>query len=117
MVMPNLSKKDIKDIDYGNLTKRVVFTENDHRHAKLILRLRQDGLTQAAFFRHLITAYIEEDERIVDYIDEVKVQSKSRKAKTKKLREQGKAFTAACGFSDQQVHDLFDIIAEEHPDL
>lgn len=104
-------------IDYGNLTKRVVFTENDHRHAKLLLRLQQDGLTQAAFFRHLITAYIENEERIVDYIDEVKAQSKSRKAKTKKLREHGKQLTAECGFSDEQVDDLFDIIAQEHPDL
>jgi len=104
-------------IDYGNLTKRVVFTENDHRHAKLLLRLQQDGLTQAAFFRHLITAYIEGDERIVDYIDNVKNQSKARKVKTKRLREQGKQLLTDAGFSDQQLHDLFDIIAEEHPDL
>jgi len=104
-------------IDYGNLTKRVVFTENDHRHAKLLLRLQQDGLTQAAFFRHLITAYVEGDERIVDYIDNVKSQSKIRKAKTKRLREEGKQLVTDSGFSEQQVCDLFDIIAEEHPDL
>ena len=104
-------------IDYGNLTKRVVFTENDHRHAKLLLRLQQDGLTQAAFFRHLITAYIEGDERIVEYIDDVKTQSKTRKAKTKRLRDQGKQFVADSGFSEQQLVDLFDIIAEEHPEL
>jgi hypothetical protein len=104
-------------IDYGNLTKRVVFTENDHRHAKLLLRLQQDGLTQAAFFRHLITAYIEGDERIVEYIDDVKTQSKTRKAKTKRLRDQGKQFATDAGFSEQQLVDLFDIIAEEHPEL
>lgn len=104
-------------IDYGNLTKRVVFTENDHRHAKLILRLQHDGLTQAAFFRHIITAYIESDERIVDYIDEVKDQSKARKAKTKRLRDQGKETTKDLGLSEQQQHDLFDLIAQEHPDL
>ena len=80
-------------IDYGNLTKRVVFTENDHRHAQLLLRLQQDGLTQAAFFRHLITAYIEGDERIVEYIDEVKDQSKTRKQKSKRLRDSWKAIS------------------------
>jgi hypothetical protein len=105
------------EIDYGNLTKRVVFTENDHRHAKLLLRLQHDGLTQAAFFRHLITAYIEGDQRIVEYIDDVKDQSKVRKAKTKRLRDQGKQFVTDTGFSEQQVVDLFDIIAEEHPEL
>ena len=104
-------------INYGNLTKRVVFTENDHRHAKLLLRLQQDGLTQAAFFRHLSTAYVEGDDRIVDYIDEVKNQSKTRKAKTKRLRDLGKQFVTDTGFSEQQVVDLFDIIAEEHPEL
>ena len=104
-------------IDYGNLTKRVVFTENDHRHAKLILRLQHDGLTQAAFFRHIITAYIESDERIVNYIDEVKDQSKSRKAKTKRLRAKGKQSVHDLGLSDQQRYDLFDLIAQEHPDL
>ena len=109
--------EDSNDINYGKLTKRVVFTENDHRHAKLILRLRHDGLTQAACFRHLITAYIESDERVVNYIDEVKPQSKNKKAKSKKLRDQGKQFATACGFSDQQVHDLFDLIEEECPDL
>jgi hypothetical protein len=81
------------------------------------LRLQQDGLTQAAFFRHLITAYVEGDDRIVDYIDEVKDQSKTRKAKTKRLRTQGKQLVTDAGFSEQQVYDLFDIIAEEHPDL
>tara|TARA_Y100001963_G_scaffold138405_1_gene203116 strand:+ start:1263 stop:1583 length:321 start_codon:yes stop_codon:yes gene_type:complete len=104
-------------VDYGNLTKRVVFTENDHRHAKLLLRLQQDGLTQAAFFRHLVTAYIEGDERIVEYIDDVKDQSKIRKAQTKKLRARGKEIIKQAGFSEQQLVDIFDIIAEEHPDL
>jgi len=106
-----------RSIDYGKLTKRIVFTENDHRHAQLLLRLQQDGLTQAAFFRHLITAYIENDNRISEYIDEVKDQSKARKAKTKKLRTLGQQTLTDCGFSEQQIIDLFDIIAEENPDL
>jgi len=105
------------DIDYGKLTKRVVFTDTDHRHAQLLVRLNHDGLTQAKFFRHLITAYIEGDPRIVEYIDEVKTQSKTRKAKSKKLRHQGKQLVREAGFSEQQVHDLFDMIAQEHPDL
>jgi len=105
------------DIDYGNLTKKIVFVENDHRQAKLVVKLRQDGLTQSKFFRHLITAYLNEDERIISYVDEVKEQSKVKKAKTKKLRDQGKDALNDLGLSEIQVHDLFDIIAQEHPDL
>lgn len=104
-------------IDYGKLTKKIVFTENDHRQAQLVIKLQHEGMTQSAFFRHLITGFIEGDPRLVEYIDEVKNQSKARKSKTKKLRDQGKQLTMECGFSEQQVHDLFDIIAEEHPDL
>ena len=104
-------------IDYGKLTKQVVFTENDHRHAKLLIRLKHDGFTQAAFFREIITGYIEGDERILNYIDEVKPQSKRKKAKSKKLRQSGQETMTAHGFSDDQIIDIFDIIAEEHPEL
>jgi len=105
------------NIDYGKLTKRIVFTENDHRHAKLILRLQQDGLTQAAFFRHLVTAYIEGDDRILNFIDDVKDQSKNKKRQTKRLRSKGITTQEELGWSEQQLIDIFDIIAEEHPDL
>ncbi len=104
-------------IDYGKLTKQVVFTENDHRHAKLIVRLKHDGFTQAAFFREIITGYIEGDERIINYIDEVKAQSKVRKKKSQRLRQAGQITQADLGLSEQQLVDIFDIIAQEHPDL
>ena len=84
------------DIDYGNLTKKIVFTDNDHRQAKLIVKLRQDGLS---------------------YIDEVKPQSKVRKAKTATLRNTGSQRSRDLGLSEQQLVDVFDVIAKEHPDL
>ena len=105
------------EIDYGKLTKKIVFTDNDHRQAKLIIKLRADGLSQSAFFRHIITAYLEEDHRILSYIDEVKPQSKARKAKTATLRNAGSQKARDLGLSDQQVVDIFDVIAKEHPDL
>ena len=65
--------------------KRVVFQESTDQHARLINRLRYDDLTQADFFRLMISGYIRGDERIVNYIDESKPQSKARKLKSKKL--------------------------------
>mgnify|MGYP003149631397 CR=1 FL=1 len=105
------------EIDYGKLTKKIVFTENDHRQAQLIIKLRRDGLTQSAFFRHMITGFLNDDERIVSYVDEVKQQSQSRKSKTKKLRDKGSQSARDLGLSEQQVVDIFALIAEEHPDL
>jgi len=105
-------------IEYGNLNKRIVFKENDHRHAKLVNRLRFDGLTQSDFFRHIITGYIDGDERIVEFVDGIKQQSEKRKTKSKKLRTKGKDSVRAMGLDDQQlIDDIFDTIAEEYPDL
>ena len=106
------------EIDYGHLNKKVVFTENDHRHAKLVVRLRYDGLTQSAFFRSLISAYISGDDRIQEFIDEIKQQSIKKKSKSKKLRLQGARNVKDLNLDDQElVENLFDLIAEEHPDL
>ena len=57
---------------YGRNDKRIVFTDTDHRHAQLLVRLRTDGMKQAQFFRSLITRYIEQDDRIVSYFDDIK---------------------------------------------
>ena len=105
------------EIDYGNLTKRIIFTDNDHRQAQLLIKLKQDGLTQSAFFRHIVTAYITGDERVQDYIDEVKPQAKTRRTKTKKLRNEGKEILKDFALSDGEVENIFDLLEEEYPEL
>lgn len=105
------------DIKYGKNDKRIVFTDTDHRHAQLLVRLRTDGMKQSQFFRSLITGYIEQDERIVSYFDEVKEQSKERKTKSNKLRKSGQKLMSSSGFSQDQIEDIFDMIAQEHPEL
>ena len=104
------------EIDYGNLTKRIVFTENDHRHAKLILKLKHDGLTQSSFFRHLITAYIEDDERIQNLVDELRSRKK-HKIKSQKMRSKGKERLKDFALSSGEVENIFDVLEREFPDL
>lgn len=106
-----------KQVDYGKLTKKIVFTDSDHRHAQLIIRLRHDGISQSVFFRNIITGYIEGDERIQAFVDEFKKQSQSRKSKSKRLTEKGKEVMKDLNLTDKEVTDIFDIIAEEHPEL
>ena len=105
------------EIDYGNLTKRIIFTDNDHRQAQLLIRLKQDALTQSAFFRHIITGYITGDERIQGYIDEVKQQSKSQKAKSKRLRHKGKTTLKEFALSEGEIDNIFDLLEEECPEI
>ena len=106
-----------EEIDYGKLNKRIVFTENDHRHVKLLMKLKADGITQSKFFRSLITGYIDGDERIHSYIDEVSGLSIKRKNKSKKLREEGMQKLKDFSLNDGEIENIFDLIAEEHPEL
>ena len=106
------------EVTYGNMNKRIVFTDNDHRHAKLVNRLRYDGLTQSDFFRSLIGGYIDGDQRIQDFIDEKKQQSIKKKNKSKKLRTEGMRKMQELALDDEEMIDnIFDLIAKEYPDL
>ena len=78
---------DENEVDYGKLNKRVVFTENEHRHAKLVLKLKHDGFKQSQFFRAVITAYINDDPLFQQFVDEVKDQSPRLKRKSRRFRD------------------------------
>ena len=72
---------------YGNQTKRIVFHDTDHRHAKLKVKLKHDSLSQADFFRALITGYIENDAGILNYLDQHRIENKNQsKDKVNKSR-------------------------------
>lgn len=102
-------------IDYGKLNKRIVFTENDHRHVKFLLKLKSIGMTQSKFFRLIITGIIEDNTILREYVDLYSDVSKSKKQKSKKLREQGKNLVADLGLDENEVDNIFDMIAEEFP--
>ena len=104
-------------VEYGKNLKRIVFTEIDHRHAQLVVKLKNDGITQAKFFRNLITGYLEGDPRLVEFVREKGNLSIQRKSKIHKLEEKGKALVQELGLDEGQVEDIFDMIAEEFPDL
>ena len=105
------------EIDYGNLTKRIVFTENDHRQAKLLVRCKYDNLSQSDFFRHIVTGYINGDERIQSYIDEVKKSGKIRRQKSQILKKAGKKQLDDFALSVGEVENIFDLLEEEFPEL
>tara|TARA_Y100000310_G_scaffold145852_1_gene145253 strand:- start:1844 stop:2176 length:333 start_codon:yes stop_codon:yes gene_type:complete len=104
-------------IDYGNLTKRIVFTENDHRHAQLILKLKYLRLTQATFFRHILTGLIEDDPRILEYTNEIAAKSKVNKAKSEKLQKTGRQKLRDLALSEGEVENIFDLLEKEFPEL
>ena len=74
-------------------------------------------MTQAKFFRSLISGYINGDPRVEDFILEQGNLSVARKQKVQKNIDDGKKIVSDLGLSEDQIEDLFDVIAGEHPDL
>lgn len=103
--------------DYGKNNKRIIFTDTDHRHAQLSLKLKNDGMTQAKFFRSIISGYLSDDERIRSYVVENGDLSKEKKQRNTKARTAGQVLVHNLGLSEEQVEDIFDLISEEHPNL
>jgi hypothetical protein len=101
--------------------KKIVFDDTDTRHAKLKIRLQHDGLSQAEFFRAFVTGYIEKDKDVTRFINryktENKTQSKKSIKKTQTDLEKGQDKMEKFGFFDGELEDIFDLIAEQHPDL
>ena len=104
-----------------NKEKRVVFTDTDTRHAQLRIRLQHDNLSQADFFRALITGYLENDGRIVKYLANYKekhgIQNKKKRGRVVEEIEQGEHLMEKFGIKDDELEGIFDLIAEEFPDL
>ena len=106
---------------YGQDTKRIVFKVSDHEHAKLILRLRHNSLSQAEFFKAVIEAVNSDNATILSFINEhVSNKQKLNKTRIKKntaLIKKGKELVQDFSLTDSEVDDVFDLIAEEFPEL
>jgi len=101
--------------------KKIIFDDSSARHARLKIRLGYDGLTQAEFFRSFMTGYLEKDERIVSFLESYKL-SKNKQSKRnlkiiKKDNERAEDLLSEFGIKDNELDNIFDLIAKEHPDL
>jgi len=107
--------------DYGHSTKRIVFKVSDHDHAKLIVRLRHNSLTQSEFFKAIIEAVNSDNDTILsfigDYVSSKQKLNKQRIKKSKKLITQGQQLSKDFSLNADEVEDVFDLIAEEFPEL
>jgi len=103
-------------------TKRIIFDDSSKRHADLKIRLQHESMTQAEFFRSLITGYLKKDSRILSYIDSYKQENKKKYSKRNaKIRkddiQKGEDLLHKFGIEDIELENIFDLIEEEFPDL
>ena len=108
-------------MSYGVNSKKIMFYDTDKRHAELKIRLQHDSLKQSEFFRAVVTAYIEKDDLFSEFINEYKAknktQSKERIEKSKKSIEKGREIEKKFNLKEDEKENIFDLIAQEHPDL
>ena len=101
--------------------KKIVFDDTDTRHAKLKIRLKHDNLSQAEFFRALVTGYIQNDTLLLDFIKKYKQGNKKQSKKTIKMIERdhqkAESLMQQFGIADGELEDIFDLIENTHPNL
>ncbi len=106
---------------YGKQKKRIIFFDTNKRHVDLNIRLQHDGLSQSEFFRMMITGYLENDQAILQFINNYKLenkkQSKEKVQKSIKAIDAGKNLERKFNLDDDEKQNIFDIIAKEHPEL
>jgi hypothetical protein len=103
-------------------TKKIVFYDTDKRHADLKIRLHYDGLSQAGFFRAMVSGYLEKDPAVMDFIQRLKGDSnihsiKKRERTEELMREGGEAEKKFSLLEDDDLENIFDIIEKEFPEL
>jgi len=108
-------------MDGRNKEKKIVFSDTHIRHAQLKVRLDYDGLSQAEFFRSIITGYLNKDKDLIEYIQSYKsskgIQSKRNTKYVEDDNKKSSELLGKFGIKSDELEDIFDLIAEEHPDL
>ena len=98
------------------------FSLDSKLHENLKIRLFYDEIkTQSEFFRYCVESYLSKDALFMQFLDEYKinkkVQSKTRVAKSRKLRKSGEQILRDLALTDEDIEGIFDILEEELPEL
>tara|TARA_Y100000296_G_scaffold72452_1_gene88843 strand:- start:243 stop:563 length:321 start_codon:yes stop_codon:yes gene_type:complete len=100
----------------------VSFFLHPRLHEDLKIRMHYDGFkTQSEFFRACVVAYLEKNEKFMEFLDfykaDEKIQSKANIKKSRRLRQEGQDLMKKLGITEEDVENIFDLIEEEIPEL
>tara|TARA_Y100000592_G_C5445156_1_gene305608 strand:+ start:1083 stop:1424 length:342 start_codon:yes stop_codon:yes gene_type:complete len=108
---------------YGTMNKKVVFYDSDKRFAELKIRLQHDGISQAQFFRGIVTGYLMQDGDVLSYVDKLKASKNIGNRSKKSIKEErelintGKEQMNKLALGDEEIENIFDILEKQNPDL
>ena len=101
--------------------KKIQFTDTDIRHSQLKIRLERENISQADFFRACVSGMSDNDKDLMNFIrrykDENNIGRKRDIKVTKKEDNESDDLMAKFGIKNDELESIFDLIAEEHPEL
>ena len=96
--------------------KRLIMNLTEQEHADLLLKVREESLSQTALFRFLIFGYLKDEPNIrkaVDkYIEEQRLVKKDKLKTHGRSLLKGKNIEKTFSLSEEDVENLYDIIEE-----
>jgi hypothetical protein len=100
--------------------KKIMFYDSPDRQARLRIRCQYDGISQSQFFRMMMTGYLENNSKIIGYLDECKERYNTQgvtkrrmiKAGHKKAREASKKFA----LDREEIEGIYDVLENHEGD-
>jgi hypothetical protein len=97
--------------------KKIVFEDETDQHARMVVRLRYDSLTQGNFFRGLVKLYVDNDLDMARVIEKIKLEKstmgKRKRQNSRKEIDQGEQLMQDLGLSKSEKNFIYDLIEED----
>ena len=117
---PETRVRDLTVPREGDKTN-ILFYVSLKRKQDLAVKLKYDSLNRSEFLRVMIDGYLDNDPDVMAYIEKYKetmeVHNTAKRDKTKRLRKKAQETKKNFALTDNDISSIFDIIAEENPDL
>ena len=101
--------------------KRVRFYIKNDAHIRFKASLGKHQLSMSEFLRACCQAGSEENPLMINFVDHYKDLSDNHSKKNnniiKKDREKGESLLEDFGINDEDIENLFDLIADQHPEI
>lgn len=93
------------------------FEDSDTTYAKLLIKLKHEGITKRQFFRGVVASFLEDDPSFVDYIVNFKKKKHLYTKSAQKILDDERSTSASIdsqfGLSSDEIEDIFDLFDEE----
>ena len=93
------------------------FEDKDSTYAKLLIKLKHEGITKREFFRGVVSSFLEEDPTFIQYILHFKKRKNLYTHTKQKILDKERKLSynteKQMGLSKDEINDLFDMFDEE----